>query len=241
MAYGQSGTAPAARARLQELLALRLDNLERTCGLKETQRKTIDLAGQGDIKRFFDAIDEKRRQMRTAPEGELNRLRNEMQASARSLDSAALDERSFVQKMVRRTLSADQLALYQSDRRQARAFRHQALVEATVGIFDLGVGLDDAQRRALTRLLLSETRLPKIAADKRAECIFVLGHAALMPDSKLGPIFRDVQRGPANRLIEKLREGLVAELRDFEAEEQRAATATGDHQADSGSIDHAAQ
>jgi len=207
------------------LLGLRLDNLVRTCGIIETQRKKIELAGKGDIKRFFDSIEEKRRQLRTAKgEGEIDRIRTELSACARSLDDGLFDERSFFHKMMKRTLSQDQVARYQADRREARVFRHRALVAAAVRIFDRALGLDDAQRRTLTNLLLSETRAPKIAADHRAECLFVLAQSVNVPKSKLGPIFTNVQHELANRFIEKLKEGLAGELKDFEAAEKEAAT-----------------
>src|SRR5262245_38079822 len=58
--FGNMGlaNAAAARNRLDSLLTLNVDDLERTCGLTLIQKKKLLLAGRGDIKRFFDRIEE---------------------------------------------------------------------------------------------------------------------------------------------------------------------------------------
>jgi hypothetical protein len=237
MAYGQSRNAAAARERLEALLGAQLDNLERICSVSKTQRKKIELAGKGDIKRFFDAIEEKRRQMQTAKgEAEIDRLQTELAASATFLDNGLFDGRSFFHKTMRKTLSEDQVARYQADRRAAREFRHRALVGTSVAIFERALGLYDSQRRALTRLLLSETRPPTIAADHRVECVLVLAQAVNVPRSRLWPILTNDQKPSADRFIAKLKEGLAGELKDFEAAERAAAALAEPHQGDSARI-----
>src|SRR5438477_5906783 len=52
------GNAGVARNKLDSLLALHVDDLERACGLTPAQKKKFVLAGRGDIKRFFDRVEE---------------------------------------------------------------------------------------------------------------------------------------------------------------------------------------
>jgi len=223
IAYGRFANAAAARARLEQLLGLRLENIERVCGISETQRKKFELAGKGDIKRFFDAIDEKRRRIRAEGGGQqIDRIEEELSASARWLDTGVFEERSLFVKTVMKTLSADQVTRYQADGREARAFRHQAQVEGVVGIFDQALGLDNEQRRRLKKLLLVQTRSLKIAADHGAEYLFVLAQAVNVSESKLGPIFTKAQRGSANRFTAELKKSLASELKDFESAERGA-------------------
>ena len=61
--FGNMGVANAgvARNKLDSLLTLHVDDLERTCGLTPVQKKKLLLAGRGDIKRFFDRIDDLRK------------------------------------------------------------------------------------------------------------------------------------------------------------------------------------
>src|SRR5690348_1383421 len=55
------GSAGSARNRLDSLLTLNVDDLDRTCGLTPVQKKKLLLAGRGDIKRFFDRVEEIRK------------------------------------------------------------------------------------------------------------------------------------------------------------------------------------
>ena len=43
------------------LLSLNVEDLERTCGLTPVQKKKLLLAGRGDIKRFFDRVEDIRK------------------------------------------------------------------------------------------------------------------------------------------------------------------------------------
>ena len=54
--FGNIGSANAgvARNKLDSLLTLSVEDLERSCGLTPVQKKKLMLAGRGDIKRFFD-------------------------------------------------------------------------------------------------------------------------------------------------------------------------------------------
>ena len=61
--FGNMGVANAgvARNKLDSLLTLNVEDLERTCGLTPIQKKKLLLAGRGDIKRFFDRIEDMRK------------------------------------------------------------------------------------------------------------------------------------------------------------------------------------
>ena len=61
--FGNMGVANAAAARnqLDSLLTLHVEDLERTCGLTPVQKKKLLLAGRGDIKRFFDRVEERKK------------------------------------------------------------------------------------------------------------------------------------------------------------------------------------
>src|SRR5262245_22149640 len=56
LVFGGEGvkSITAARHRLEALLQDKIALIEGTSGLDETQRRRIELAGRGDIKRYFD-------------------------------------------------------------------------------------------------------------------------------------------------------------------------------------------
>ena len=59
--FGNVRGSSTALKRFLTLLELQIDEVDRACELKDAQKAKLQLAGQGDIKRYFDKIDEKRR------------------------------------------------------------------------------------------------------------------------------------------------------------------------------------
>src|SRR5208283_5075319 len=59
--FGGPRNSKAGRNKLDSLLALQVDDVARMCPLSEVQKKKLLLAGRGDIKRFFDKVEEKRK------------------------------------------------------------------------------------------------------------------------------------------------------------------------------------
>ena len=59
--FGAPRNPRAGRNKLDSLLTFEVDDVARTCRLSEVQKKKLLLAGRGDIKRFFDKVEEKRK------------------------------------------------------------------------------------------------------------------------------------------------------------------------------------
>ncbi len=57
-------TPEIAQHRLETLLKQQIVFIDQTCGLTEDQANKLRLAGRADFKRFFDLVDEKRREYR---------------------------------------------------------------------------------------------------------------------------------------------------------------------------------
>jgi hypothetical protein len=57
------GEARDARRRLEEVLGTRVDEVEGTYQISPAQKRKLELAGRGDIKRLFDHIQEKRKEL----------------------------------------------------------------------------------------------------------------------------------------------------------------------------------
>ena len=52
-----------ARRRLKEMLGTRVDEVESTYRITQAQKRKLELAGKGDIERFFDHVAEKRKEL----------------------------------------------------------------------------------------------------------------------------------------------------------------------------------
>src|SRR5207245_228361 len=59
--YG--GSAAAARSRLNAQLLDQVQDIDRTCKLTDAQNQKLQLAGRGDIKRFFDRYEAFKQQL----------------------------------------------------------------------------------------------------------------------------------------------------------------------------------
>lgn len=50
-------TAAAARKKLDQMLELQMDDVDRACQLSEVQKKKLQLAGRGDMMQFFEQVE----------------------------------------------------------------------------------------------------------------------------------------------------------------------------------------
>ena len=79
--YRDLQNAAGARSRLDALLLLRLDNIVQACSLSDPQRQKLQLAGRGDINRFFEHIEELHRkfQLVKTDQNRIGEILQEMQ------------------------------------------------------------------------------------------------------------------------------------------------------------------
>ena len=62
--FGLDGDADSARLLSELRLKSRIDYIDRLCSLTPDQRRKLELAGRGDIKRFFDQVAERKKEFR---------------------------------------------------------------------------------------------------------------------------------------------------------------------------------
>ena len=96
-------------------LSLRIDDIDRVCALTELQKKKLQLAGMGDLKRYFDRIDDLKRKYTTSaggPQGNNNNMWLEMQPLQLELNKGLFGDASLLAKTIKSTLGADQVSLY---------------------------------------------------------------------------------------------------------------------------------
>jgi len=155
-------------------LTLRIDDIDRSCGLTESQKKKLHLAGRGDITRFFDRVSEP--SYGPAPT---------------ALDAGVLGEGSIFSKAIKKTLNEEQLATYEKTLEEKRAFRYRADVELAVAALANSLGMSALGRQRFVKLLLEETRPPKFFGS--AENQVVMLQAAKLPEAKVRPIFDEAQ------------------------------------------------
>ncbi len=192
-----------AQAKVESRLTLEIERIERSCRITEEQKRKLQLAGRGDLKRTLDRVDEVRKRLRETKGNPAQReaIEAEMQLLHTELREELPLRGSMWAKTLKRTLGDDQIAAYREGLRDSRRFRFRAQVDLVVEVFDMAAGCSDEQRQRLTKLLLEETRLPSRSDE---EFQVVLAQACRVPEAKLRPIFDDSQWRPLSRLIKPM-------------------------------------
>ena len=167
--------ADAIRTRLDRLLAIKIDAIEKIYGLTGAQRRKLELAGRGDIKRLFDRVESCREDFpRQTQEGDVGReLANEICRLRSGVDRGSLDDGSLFNKTLRNVLTPEQASRFPTSkaadkrtdpRPPARprdefvAILHRFLVESArrfVNIFCIG----PVAESSFAATLLSSSRL----------------------------------------------------------------------------------
>jgi hypothetical protein len=192
-AFGNAGNLDSVRDRLDSLLTLMIQDVDRTCGLSEAQKAKLRLAGRGDVKRFFDRVEEKRRKFQGTRhnQNDVGTIVQEIRTLGITLNAGLFGDDSFFSKTLRKTLSEEQAARYEEALRQKRQSRYRARVDSVVAMLGNTAGLSTRQRRRFAEVLLEETRPPRNYG--RQDYYVVLLQAAKLPEAKIRPIFDDAQ------------------------------------------------
>jgi hypothetical protein len=196
--------------RLVERLAVRLDWIEATCKTSAAQRKKLEIAGRGDIKRFLDEICDIRRRYRQVKAdpvetGKLEQRLGEIQTlSAEDF----FGDSSFLSKTLQATLSDEQRAAYARGVAESARFSHRAAVLQAVQVCDHAIGLKDEQRRRLTELFTVDTRQMKKEEPSALplQSVIVLNTARLS-GARLKAIFDERQWLTMTKLLTQMQRG----------------------------------
>jgi hypothetical protein len=123
MLYGKDRNAGTARCRLDQRLAQKIKFVDGLCELTERQRKKLELAGRGDIHRFFERVAEFRSTLLDIdgdPAGDhralvavvVERLKTS-EPLRREVDSGLFEENSLFAKVLKTTLTPAQVKRYE--------------------------------------------------------------------------------------------------------------------------------
>jgi hypothetical protein len=197
--------AASARRRLESSLTLHVDAVDTACKLTDEQKTKLQLAGRGDIKRFFDRYEaiKLKWQNRKRDNDNINNVFQDIQPLQITLQTGIFGDSSIFHKSLPHTLNGEQQTRYDAVLRERGAFRHRANIELVVTMVEQGVPLRDAQRRAIIELLTKETKpLRKSSQYDYYVLLFQLGQ---FPEEKLKKHFDDAQWKVLKRLVEQYR------------------------------------
>jgi hypothetical protein len=193
--FGNLGGANAGmvRNKLDTRLELQVDDIERSCGLTPVQKKKLLVAGRGDIKRFFDRLEEVRRKFDKLrnQQNALGMVWQDVQPLQAGVSGGLFGDGSIFAKALRTTLTPEQVADHEKAARERLLFLYWAKVDLVLEMLSNQVGTTVEQRDQLRKLLTAETRPPKRLGQN--DYYAVLYQVATIPEAKLKPLFDDLQ------------------------------------------------
>jgi hypothetical protein len=204
--FQQDGNAFRARQRLDSLLAMQIETIDRACKLTDAQKKKLRLAGRGDIKRFFDRYErvKQKSQVIEQDEQKFQEIQQDFNQLRVALQGGLFHEDSLLVKSMHNTLTSEQFTRYDAMARERRVSRHRASIDQAVGILQRGIPLGDAQRRELITLMTNETKLSRRSSPY--DSYVLLLQLGRLPEEKLKPLFDEKQWQMVNLQLDQVKE-----------------------------------
>jgi hypothetical protein len=195
-------------------LSLQIHEIDRRCTLTEAQKTKLLLAGQGDIKRFYDRVAEAKKTFDRLKNdrNKIGEVFQEIQPLQARINAGIFGDGAFFAKCVAKTLTTAQVDEYTRATRERRAYRYRAKVELTVAMLDDAVGLTADQRARLVDLIVDQTTPPRIFGQNDTH--YVIYQVSLLPEDKLKAILDAAQWRAARRLVQNAR-GMEAVFRNL--------------------------
>jgi hypothetical protein len=205
-------TMKEARDKLNSRLTERIDEVERSCPLTEAQKKKLEVAGKGEIKRFLDRLDAVRTKYDEGTVIDSDESRNGDTVEALQIARRELfGDGSLFAKTLGKTLGEEQLIKYRTDLLTRSLFPYREAVYQAAKTLQESLGLSNDQRQRLEKRVLEETRAPhKIG--RGSVYSFVIFQASRIPEAKLKPIFTEAQWQLLNQQMATWRWGNGAAL-----------------------------
>jgi hypothetical protein len=166
LAFGQ-GDSEQAHRRLETRLKSRIEQIDRSCKLTAEQRNKLNVAGRGDIRRFFARIGEFKAELaRVVPGVEVGALRAHLLQEVAEYretvtETDCFGEGSLFSKVLKSTLTPTQAALREKSARDASIAQHRATIRWAISSLETWLQLSPEQHEKLEGLLSARTRPPR--------------------------------------------------------------------------------
>jgi hypothetical protein len=194
------------RERLDQMLALRVEDLDRVCKLTETQKRQVRLTGRGDVRQFFVVYDTlwKKYQLAKQDQQKMQEIWQDVRPLQSTILRGFFDDRSLLIKSLHHTLTAEQFALFEASERERLALRQRARVEEAVAMMEQYVPLPESQRRDVIARLTALTK-PWDGSGPYAGYVVLMYQLSQLPEGKIKPMFDDFQWKAVSTLLKQFK------------------------------------
>ncbi|HEV8063019.1 MAG TPA: hypothetical protein VGP68_24275 [Gemmataceae bacterium] len=186
-------TPEDARRRLDSVLALQVEDIDKTCQLTPEQKHKVELTGRGDIKRFFDQYEsiKAKFQFLRNDRQTLTELSQDTRPLQMALQAGLFHDDSLLRKSLSHTLTNEQFERYDSVARERRKSRHLATIASLVNLLERATPFTDAKRKEFIAFLAKE--IPPNRRPGPYGFYVLLGQMGQVPEEKLKPLLDDKQ------------------------------------------------
>lgn len=199
-------TAAAARKKLDQMLSLQMDDVDRACQLTESQKKKLLLAGRGDMVLFYEKVEVVRKKFLLVRKDQqkFNEIWVDISPLQVKFQAGLFGDDSLYHKTLRNMLKGEQLSKYSQVDGERRKFQYRAKVELVVAMLENAMPLRDEQRQKLITLIVDETKPPR-SFGQQQDYYIVMWNISKIPEKTLRPLFRDAEWKVLNQQFAQVR------------------------------------
>ncbi len=189
--FGNQRSYAAARKYTDEALQIQIDFVASAVQLSDQQREKLELAGQGDIHRFFNEYERVKRGMTFGgiPRDEWQAVWRKTQPLSTKFAAGLHGPKSLFAKTVSSALDDHQRAEFDEMKETRDIAIYVDNIRMTLSMLERKVPLTRKQRDTIIELLVDETEPPDYYGQASMHFYVVLVQMAKMPQEKLKPVF----------------------------------------------------
>jgi len=203
--FNNNRNADGARAQFNAQLKLKIESVASICGASPVQKQKLQLAGRGDIVRFFEQVEVSRKKFQSLKhdQNRINEVFNDIRPLQARIALGLFGPGSLFDKTLRTTLNEKQAGDWDVAERARRQFQYQAKVELIISMIDDVVVLDVEQRNQLQKLILDETKPPRQSG--QYDYYVVMFQLSRVPEEKFKKLLRPAQLRALNKQLNQVR------------------------------------
>ncbi len=191
--FGNQRTHAAAKKRTDEALQVQIDFVDMAVHLTDAQREKLELAGSGDIHRFFNDYERVKRGMTFGgiPRDEWQQVWQKTRPLQTRYNAGLHGPKSLFAKTVNSILDENQQHEFEAMKRQREKAIYIDNIRMTLSMIERKVPMTRKQRDAIIELIVDETKPPRYYGQSSMHFYAVLLQMSKVPTEKLRPYFND--------------------------------------------------
>jgi hypothetical protein len=205
--FGNYRTYNAAREHAENALQVQIDFVANAVPLSDDQKNKLELAGRGDIHRFFTDYERVKRGMTFGgiPRDEWQEVWQKTQPLSTRFAAGLHGARSLLAKSITSTLAPEQKEVFDAMKRQRDTDIYLDHIRMTLALIDRKIPLTRQQRDTVTQMLIRGTTPPLFYGQSNSRLYVVLLKMTELPEEELRAVFNQDEWKIVDALLRQAR------------------------------------